>query len=216
MSNNDLIKIDGLIIGESDYKEYDKLLTILTPDLGKIRAYAFGVRKPNSKNIGKMRLFTFSSFELNKKGEYYSIIASNLINSFDNLSKDYEKVCYASYFVELANFFGFENLESQDMCRLMYYTFFALDKGRVEKNLIRRIFELKMLQYNGIYKEADKLLSNNETLKYAWNFILSNDDAKMYSFNLKNCLMELFNAEMNIEMREKVGKTFKSLSILDE
>ena len=48
-TKNNLEKLNGVIIGESDYKEYDKLLTVLTKEKGKINVYAFNVRRQNSK-----------------------------------------------------------------------------------------------------------------------------------------------------------------------
>ena len=49
-TKNNLVKFDAVIIRDTDYNEYDKLLTLLTKDIGKIKAYAFNIRKTKSKN----------------------------------------------------------------------------------------------------------------------------------------------------------------------
>ena len=46
-TKNKLIKVKGVIIKEVNYNEYDKLLTLLSKELGKIQVYAFGVRRKN-------------------------------------------------------------------------------------------------------------------------------------------------------------------------
>ena len=213
--NNKLIKLTGIIIRESNYREYDKLLTILTKERGKIKVYAFNVRRPNSKKIGIVRLFTFGDFELIEDNNYYNLQNIILKDSFDNITSDYNNTCYASYFIELADYFGFENLESEKICDVIYYSFKALVRGIVNANLIRRIFELKMLEFQGEYKDCDSLTVNNKTLKYTWNFILNSLSKDLYTFKLSDEILKLFDYEMSIEMRDKVGRKFKSLEGID-
>lgn len=210
-TKNNLEKLNGVIIGESDYKEYDKLLTVLTKEKGKINVYAFNVRRQNSKNIGKTRIFSFGVFELRQNAEKYQLENIVLKKSFSELSKDYDNTCYASYFIELADYFGYENIESEDIYTLLYFTFNALIDGKVPAKLIRRIFELKMLQYQGEYKESDSLSSDNKTLAHTWDFILKTIPKKLYSFLLSDEIFELFDKEMSVEMRDKVNKKFKTI-----
>ena len=210
-TKNNLEKLNGVIIGESDYKEYDKLLTVLTKEKGKINVYAFNVRRQNSKNIGKTRIFSFGVFELRQNAEKYQLENIVLKKSFSELTKDYENTCYASYFIELADYFGYENIESEDIYTLLYFTFNALIDGKVPSKLIRRIFELKMLQYQGEYKESDSLSYDNKTLAHTWDFILKTIPKKLYSFLLSDEIFELFDKEMSVEMRDKVNKKFKTI-----
>lgn len=212
-TKNKIVKVEGLIIGEKDYKEYDKLLTLLTKEYGKLNVYAFGVRKSNSKNIGKARLFSFGSFELKEIKDMYQLDSIASVKCFENLALDFEKTCYASYFIELADYFGYENIESTDVYLLLYYVFKALDDGKIDYKLIKRVFELKMLKYQGLYKEKPSL-STNETLLYTWDFVLKNNARNLFSFKLSNDIYKLFDAEMNLEMREKVNKKFKSLEYI--
>ena len=94
-------KIVAVVIDSVDYKEYDKLFTLFSKEYGKIKAYAFGVRRVNSKKIGSLRLFTFSRVLLKNNNDKYVINDVELLKEFDELSKNYELLCYASYFVEL-------------------------------------------------------------------------------------------------------------------
>ncbi|MBR0039395.1 MAG: DNA repair protein RecO [Lachnospiraceae bacterium] len=213
-TKNNLEKLNGVIIKELDYRDYDKLLTILTKEKGKIMVYAFNVRKQNSKNIGKTRVFSFGTFELRVSGDRYQLENVILKNSFSEITNDYNNTCYASYFIELADYFGFENLESEKIYILLYYTFKALVDGKVEAKLIRRIFELKMLQYQGEYKESDSLSSDDKTLAYAWNFVLNTLPKKLYSFALNDKVYNLFDKEIGLEMKSKVNKKFKTLNEL--
>ncbi|MBQ2205003.1 MAG: DNA repair protein RecO C-terminal domain-containing protein, partial [Lachnospiraceae bacterium] len=122
--------------------------------------------------------------------------------------------CYASYFLELADYFEYENVESDKMIDLIYWTFKALILNKVPNNLIRRIYELKILKYQGIYKDGINLSTNNETLIYTWDFIIKTEPSKLYSFKLKDNIYKLFDDEMKIEMRNNVSKKMKTLEFL--
>jgi DNA repair protein RecO (recombination protein O) len=212
ITKNNLIKLNGIIIKETDYNEYDKLLTILTREKGKISAYAFNVRRSNSKNIGKVKLFALGTFELRENNESYTLENIIIKDDFSELTNDYENVCYASYFIELADYFSYENIESEDVIDLLYFALKSLIKGAVDKKLIRRVYELKLLKYQGEYKDSDSLLDKNETLKYTWDFVINSLPQKLFTFKLSDEIFKRFSDEVAIEMRDKVNKKFKSLN----
>ena len=213
--NKDL-KVVGIIINVKDSKEYDKILTILTKNLGKIQVYSFGSKRKNSKNISKTDLFIFGEFEIKQNKNNYNLSFVKLIDDFREISKNYINLCYASYFLELLNYFSLENLESDNYLNLIYYALKALIKNNIEKELIRRIFELKCFQYEGIYIDETMLPSNtSNTLKYTWNYILDNEAKKLFSFKLTEKYLNELSYYLDIEFKNKVLYNFKSLKQLN-
>lgn len=213
--NKDL-KVVGIIINVKDSKEYDKILTILTNNLGKIQVYSFGSKRKNSKNISKTDLFIFGEFEIKQNKNHYNLSFVKLIDDFREISKNYINLCYASYFLELLNYFSLENLESDNYLNLIYYALKALIKNNIDKELIRRIFELKCLQYEGIYIDENMLPSNaSNTLKYTWNYILDNESKKLFSFKLTEKYLNELSYYLDIEFKNKVLYNFKSLKQLN-
>ena len=55
------LRVEGIILQRSDWGEADRLITIYTRELGKIRSIAKGVRKPRSRKAGHLEPFTRSS-----------------------------------------------------------------------------------------------------------------------------------------------------------
>lgn len=214
MADANIEKVKAVVISDTNYREYDKLFTLFTKDYGKIRAYAFNVRRANSKKIGLLRLFSFCEVDLKTKGDSYNLHDAKIIESFDELSSDYENMCYASYFVELVDYFSFENIESEEVFRLLYYTFKALIAGRIDRELIKSVFELKMLRYEGEYIESTELKTDNETLKYAWDYVLKSEPKELYKFKLADEVYKLFRDEVSFEFKKRVNKKFKSLEKL--
>lgn len=212
---NNMLKLNGVIIGDSDYKEYDKLLTILTKELGKIYVYSFNVRRSSSKNIGKTNLFTFATFEVRKNQDKYFLENVILAYDFNDLANSFDNICYASYFIELASFVTFENLICDEIIDLLYYSFKALKKGIIDKKLIRRIYELKIIKYLGEYKISDDLNDDNTTLKYTWDFVILSEPKKLFTFKLSKEIFDKFDYLVNKEMKEKIGKNFTSLELIN-
>ena len=52
------LRVEGIILQHSDWGEADRLLTIYTRELGKVRVLAKGVRKPRSRKAGHIEPFT--------------------------------------------------------------------------------------------------------------------------------------------------------------
>ena len=211
MSSINTLKVASVVIREETYKEYDKLFTLFTKDFGKIRAYAFGVRREHSKKIGALRLFSFVEVTLENKNDSYTIIDAKVLDGFEGFTKDYEITCYAAYFVELIDYFSYENMESENVFRLLYYTFKALSKGNINCKLIKSIYELKMLKYQGEYVDSENLKNKNATVAYTWDRVLTSDPKELYTFKLEEDIFKIFRNEVDREFRQKVDKKFKSL-----
>ena len=67
-----IVKTKGIIIAENNLNDYDKMLTILTPGLGKIGCVAKGARRTKSSLLAGTQFLCF--------GEYMIYKGSNLYN----------------------------------------------------------------------------------------------------------------------------------------
>ena len=75
-------KKNGLVIHENDYGENDKLLIVLTERYGKIPVIAKGAKSVKNRHMACCQLFTYASFNFRKKGNFYYITESDLIESY--------------------------------------------------------------------------------------------------------------------------------------
>ncbi|MDO5564665.1 MAG: DNA repair protein RecO [Eubacteriales bacterium] len=204
-----VIKTKGFIIKEKNSKEYDKILTMLTPQFGKINIWANGVRKPTSHNIGKVRLFTFGNFELKESKYGYTLSFIDPIEQFNNLVENETKLYLSFYFLEVVDYLTFENINAEEYIKLLYYSFKALLNEKIDDSLVRSIFELKVLYINGTYSSYD---NNNEKdyLKKTWNYVLYTNIEKLYSFVLNKELLEVFIERVRKEFHKNIDKKFNT------
>jgi hypothetical protein len=77
----DLSHVPAIIIKKTKLGEADRILTLYTPDLGKIQAVAKGVRRPKSKLAGHLELLTHSLVSLARGRNLDTITGSQTINS---------------------------------------------------------------------------------------------------------------------------------------
>lgn len=75
----------GIILSERPVREADRIYSILTRDLGLIRATALGVRKINSKLRGALEPISLSAISLVRGKEYWRITSAEFIR---NISGD--------------------------------------------------------------------------------------------------------------------------------
>lgn len=82
----------GVVLARIDFQEADRIITMLTPDHGKVKAIAKGVRRPNSKLAGGIELFSISDVTfLPGRGELTTLISSRLQIHYGNIVKDIKR-----------------------------------------------------------------------------------------------------------------------------
>ncbi len=96
-----LIETKGIVIKAQDYKENDKLLWIYTEKLGKVTAIAKGAKKSKNKSFSITLPLCYSDYLLFKGKNLYRLSEGKIINSFQGLLNNLEKLTYSSYLCEL-------------------------------------------------------------------------------------------------------------------
>ena len=90
------INIKGIPLGEAD-----RLVTILTPEFGLVRAVAPGARKHKSKLRGRSELFVVNELLIAKGRSLDKITQAETVKSYPGLSRDLGKLAASQYLAEL-------------------------------------------------------------------------------------------------------------------
>ena len=94
-------KATGIILKSMPLGEADKLLTILTRELGLVRVVAPGARKQNSKMGGRSGLFVVNELLLAKGRSLDKITQAETLESYPGLSKNLGKLAASQYLAEI-------------------------------------------------------------------------------------------------------------------
>jgi len=159
---------EAIIIKKTKLGEADRILTLYTPQLGKIQAVAKGVRRPRSKMSGHLELLTHSLVSLARGKNLDTVTGTQTINSFLPLKSDLRLTSYALYATELVNQFSAEDLENQPLFQLLLETLHRLRPGG-DNELVLRYFELHLLNEVGYRPQLEHCVSCRSMLKDTTN-----------------------------------------------
>lgn len=146
---NQGVKVTGMILSAVPIGEYDKRIVILTKEKGKVSAFAKGARRQNSPLMGVTNPFSFGEFELYEGRNSYNVMQAHISNYFMEFSTDIEGAYYGFYFLEIADYYTREYNDEKQMLKLLYQSMRALVSGKINRELVRYIFELKTLVIEG-------------------------------------------------------------------
>ena len=212
---NDWITVNGMVLSAMPIGEYDRRVLLLTAELGKISAFIRGGRKTTSPLLGAGRLFAFGRFELYAGRNAYTVKSAEILEYFEFLTADPEAVCYASYFSELAAYYGQEGSEDPALLRLLFHAVRSLRNEKLERPVIRYAYELKLIQTEG-EAAPDPLTEVGESAEKAWHYVLKTESEKCFLFRLEPAGFRDFARAVAGLRNQMIDHSFKSLSVLED
>jgi DNA repair protein RecO (recombination protein O) len=170
MSRERLYRVEAIVLKRADFGEADRLLTIYTPDHGKIRAIAKGARKPSSRKSGHVELFMHTALLL-AKGRHLDIVTqADTLDAFLPLQKNLERLGYAYYLAELIDRFVEEATENRPLFDLLLSALKWLGNATSDPFLLARYFELHLLQHVGYRPQLFHCVNCGKEIEPTENF----------------------------------------------
>lgn len=145
-----LTETTGLITREVKYGDSNRIVTVITEDMGKISAITSKFKGGKGKFVPSLQLFSYSRLVLFKGSEkgLYHINEADIIEPFKEIREDLMGIVYASYFGDVANRVTVENETDKDFLRLLLNSFYALSKKK-DFDKIKTVFEWKTAAEEG-------------------------------------------------------------------
>ncbi len=243
------INVTGMVIAAMPVGEYDRRITILTMERGKISAFARGARKPTGALLACSQQFAFGEFVLYEGRDSYNLEGADIKTYFGDIRNDMNGIYYGMYMCEFALYMSRENVQPGQILNLMYVSMRALEKARMPKKLVRRVFEMRYLTEDGempeVYScllchredllEEERILFDAEkggvvcdacNLKhtglpisrsalYALQYIVSAPLERLFSFNVKETVLEELDRVVATWVSTRVGHKMKTEEMLD-
>lgn len=146
----------GIILASDYYKDRDRILTVYTRGMGKIRAISRGSRSITSKLAPHLKVLDFVNLMLYDGKSLITITRAAEIESFRNLKNDYEKSAFALYAAELVNSSTLERFPDEEVFNILLSFLKYLDTvgGKTSVHLSGRdailAFKIKLLDALGL------------------------------------------------------------------
>lgn len=143
-------KTQAIVIRAFPLREAHKIITFYTPDFGKVKAVAYGVKSLKSKLSGSLELLNHGMLLFNHREnrDLQSLTGFELIEGFDGIRSDLTRITYGCYLAELIDAIASEGDANPEVFDLLRNTYqFLTDTDDVP--LLARFFEIKFLDLAG-------------------------------------------------------------------
>ena len=139
----------GLVLKETRYKESDRILTILTPELGVVSASAQSSLRLKSKLFSACGLFCYSEFTLVPGRNMYTIREAEVKNVFHGISASIEGMSLAMYLAEMAAALSPTGAEATRELRLLLNCLYMISENKTDLRVVKAVFELRTMSECG-------------------------------------------------------------------
>jgi DNA repair protein RecO (recombination protein O) len=155
---------DAIVLSRFDLGEADRVLTLITPGMGKIKAIAKGVRRTTSRIGGSLEPFA----ELNvamARGRTFDVVTQVSVgHAWLNLRDSLESAATAWYLAELADRSLEERHAAEPLYALLRRAYELLDAG-MDPGRVARWYEMHLLDELGVRPEVDRCVECDRILE---------------------------------------------------
>ncbi len=235
------LKTRGLVLRETAYKDWDKILTVMTEDYGKLTLKARGVRRNGSPLKAVCQLLACGEFTIQEYQGMYTIKEARSIELFVGLRDELELLSLGTYFAQVAELLSQEDAPTPELLSLTLNALYALSKLRRPQLLVKAAFELRAACQAGFTPElsgcqvcggetpdrfaltdgclqcaschgGDSIrMPITESVLTAMRYICCCDPGKLFSFRLSEESMAMLSGITESYLSTQLEKSFSAL-----
>lgn len=165
----------GIVLRRIDYQEADRILTVLTPDQGKMSVIAKGARRAKSKLAGGIELFSISDITYIKgKKDIGTLTSSRLREHFGHITSDLDRTMLGYEMLKRVDKL-LESDAEEDFFTVLAYGLRALNDAQLLTTVAELWFNLQLMQMTGHAPDFQRDVSDQplqETKTYNFDYDL--------------------------------------------
>ena len=139
----------GIVLSRRDYQEADRIISVLTPEQGKVSLIAKGVRRPKSKLAAGIELFSVSELTyLPGRSDLKTLVSSRLVKHYENIVKDIHRTMLGYDFLKYLSKV-IEETAGGEYFDLLQAATAGLDNFELPAEVVEIWFNMQLLQMTG-------------------------------------------------------------------
>ena len=162
-------KTEAVVLKHTLLGDADKILTLYTPHMGKVRAVAKGVRRTKSRLAGHVEPLTRSAMMLSQGQNLDVVSQSQTINSYLGLREDLERTTLGIYAAELLDLFTLQDDANPSLYNLFLITLEALCSA-ANASMVIRYYETRLLDSLGFRPELSACISCRSSMSQEYTY----------------------------------------------
>jgi len=158
------IVTDAIVLRHASYRDYDRMVTLLSPHMGRIDAIVRGARRTKSQLAGAAELFCAGEYTLNISKGRYSVTSCHIMSGFYEIRLDVDRLTHGAYYLALADAVAQPDIPAQALFALLLRALAFICHGDAPLTLATLMFELCWLEVNGLFPELTSCVHCGEKL----------------------------------------------------
>ncbi len=143
-----------IVLRSTNYKEYDRIITLLSRENGRIDAQVRGARQVKSQFATASQVFCCAQYEFYQKGGKFFVTDASVVHDFYGIQSDYEKFTPACVMIELAEKLLQHTTEHELLYDLLLRALLTLQKT-ADGKLALALFLADAVRFLGILPQLD-------------------------------------------------------------
>lgn len=147
----------AVLLRRIDYGDNDLIVTLFTPDSGKLTVIAKSAKKSKKRFPGILEIFSHLTvvYSENQRGNLPILKEAVLQDAFINIRADIRKTAYAAYWVELINLWLQDGKPQKTLYHLLLFVLSVLDSGAASARVLSIYYQIKFLSLVGLTPHLD-------------------------------------------------------------
>ena len=112
----------AIVLRRVNYRDNDRMVTLLSPSRGRIDAVIRNCRKPKSHNLNAAELFALGDYMVIENGGHMTVTSVRLVETFYPLRADYGRLSCAVWLLNLAEAVAEPEQEQRELFMLLLHT----------------------------------------------------------------------------------------------
>ena len=150
-----VIAIPGLVLRRADYSDYDRMVTIFSPEMVRVDAIARGCRRPKSPLVNAVDPFTSGEFQLYQHKDRYSLEQCQISDSYYELRSNYDRLRHGVYWLRLLDTAVLPDTPAPELFIITLRALAHLNYGELPPELVTFAFEAHFMRLMGLSPRMD-------------------------------------------------------------
>ena len=140
----------ALVLRRADYADYDRMVTLFSPERGRIDAIARGCRRPKSPLVNAVEPFTSGEFQLYESRDRFTLEQCQISESYYDLRADYDRLLHGVYWLKLLDAAILPDTPAETLFIVTLRALAHLNWGELPPALVTMAFEMHFMALNGL------------------------------------------------------------------
>ena len=145
----------ALVIRRADYGDYDRMVTLFSPDMGRVEAIARGCRRPRSPLVNAVEPFTSGEYQLYAYRDRFALEQCQISDNCFELRADYDRLRHGVYWLKLLDTAVLPDSPAPELFLMSLKALAHLNYGTLPPELTTFAFEAHFMRLMGLSPRMD-------------------------------------------------------------